>query len=183
MSDWIAWTRKSIQQDLLQAARSLVVNTVCGSVLVPQVLRTMLYRLVGLPIRSFQVRDGQIFDNRKVRIGDHTFVNRGCYFEGGGQISIGDHCQIAPEVIFTTDNHERLADGTVNPTATSLDIQVGSGTWIGARCIILPGTVIEENCVIAAGAVVRGRCLAGQTYGGVPARLITRSSEPRLSRA
>jgi carbonic anhydrase/acetyltransferase-like protein (isoleucine patch superfamily) len=43
--------------------------------------------------------------------------------------------------------------------------------------VILPGAVIERGCTIAAGAVVRGHCLAGKTYGGVPARLLTSSKK------
>jgi maltose O-acetyltransferase len=177
---WAAWTRKavdSIHRDLRFALRSLVVNTLCGSVLVPQILRTMLYRWSGLPIRSFNIREGQKFDNTRVYIGDQTFVSRHCYFEGDGVIEIGKRCQIAAETMFITSNHDRLADGTIDMLPDSLDIAIGDGTWIGARSIILPGTVIEEHCVIAAGAVVRGRCLAGQTYGGVPARLLTGSSK------
>ncbi len=174
------WTKKalkSVQRDLAFAARSLIRNSLCGSVLVPQILRTMLYRWSGLAIRSFNVREGQIFDNHRVRIGDQTFVSRRCFFDGKGLIDIGNNCQIAPEVMFITSNHERLPDGTIDAAATYLPIRVGDGTWIGARSIILPGTVIEEHCIIAAGAVVRGRCLAGQTYGGVPARPLTSASK------
>jgi maltose O-acetyltransferase len=173
-----AWTLKafkSIQHDLAFAARSLLINSICGSVLVPQILRTMLYRWSGMPIRSFNLREGQFFDNTRVRIGDKTFVSRRCYFEGKGSIEIGNRCQIGIETMFITANHDRLPDDTVDVMPTYLDIHIGDGTWVGARSIILPGTVIEENCIIAAGAVVRGRCLAGQTYGGVPARLLTSS--------
>jgi len=174
-----SWTKKalkSVQRDVAFAARSLIRNSLCGSILVPQILRTVLYRWSGLAIRSFNVREAQIFDNDRVRIGDRTFVSRHCYFEGKGLIDIGDNCQIGIDTMFLTSNHERLPDGTIDTAPTYLDIRVANGTWVGARSIILPGTVIEENCVIAAGAVVRGRCLAGQTYGGVPARLLTPSS-------
>jgi maltose O-acetyltransferase len=180
-----SWTKKalqSVQRDLAFAARSLIRNSLCGSVLVPQILRTMLYRWSGLDIRSFNVREGQIFDNHRVRIGDRTFVSRHCYFDGKGLIDIGNNCQIGIDTMFITSNHERLPDGTIDTAPTFLDIRVGDGTWIGARSIILPGTVIEEHCIIAAGAVVRGRCLAGQTYGGVPARPLTPSS-PRDGRS
>jgi maltose O-acetyltransferase len=180
MSGLVEWTSKalrSVQRDLSFAARSIVRNSLAGSVLVPQILRTMLYRWSGINVRSFNVREAQIFDNSNVRIGDQTFVSRHCYFEGQGRIEIGDKCQIGLDTMFITANHERLSDGTVDSAPTFLDIQVGDGTWIGARSIILPGTIIEENCIIAAGAVVRGRCLAGNTYGGVPAKLLTGRTE------
>jgi maltose O-acetyltransferase len=180
VNGWAAWIHKavaSIDRDMRFAVRSLVVNSLCGSVLVPQILRTMLYRWSGLPIRSFNIREGQKFDNTRVHIGDQTFVSRSCYFEGKGVIEIGKRCQIAAEAMFLTSNHDRLADGSIDMLADCLDIYVGDGSWIGARAIILPGTVIEERCIIAAGAVVNGRCLAGKAYGGVPAKLLTTSSK------
>jgi maltose O-acetyltransferase len=163
----------SIRRDLVFAWWSILRNTIAGSVFVPQVLRTVLYRSSGLAIRSFNIREGQVIDNRRLGIGEGTFVNRGCSFEGEGRIDIGADCQIGPETIFITSNHERRADGTIDTRPTYLDIKVGDRAWIGARAVILPGAVVEEDCVIAAGAVVRGRCLAGRTYGGVPARLLT----------
>jgi acetyltransferase-like isoleucine patch superfamily enzyme len=167
---------RSVQWDLKVAWYLIVRNRIAGSVLVPRVLRTLLYRMIGLDIHSFNIREGQIFENDNVSIGERTFVNRGCSFEGSGKIDIGADCQVAPEAMFITSGHERRADGTVDDVPVYFDIHVGDGAWIGARAVILPGTVIEQNCIIAAGAVVRGRCLAGETYGGVPARPIERSN-------
>lgn len=167
----------SVLRDLIFAARSIVRNSLAGSVVTPQILRTMIYRCSGLPIRSFNIREGQIFDNGNVRIGDRTFVSRHCYFEGEGAIDIGKDCQIAAETMFLTTNHERNADGTIESEPTYLAIRVGDGAWIGARSIILPGADIGDDCIIAAGAVVRGQCLAGKAYGGVPARLLAPSPD------
>jgi acetyltransferase-like isoleucine patch superfamily enzyme len=51
-------------------------------------------------------------------------------------------------------------------------VSIGRNVWIGANCVILPGTVIGDNAVIAAGAVVRGIVPANELWGGVPARFI-----------
>jgi maltose O-acetyltransferase len=169
----IAKAASSIKRDLITAARLIFRTSIIGSVLVPQIVRTMLYRLSGLDIRSFNVREGQVFENDDVHIGDQTYVSRKCSFEGDGTIVIGDNCQVGAESMFITSNHERLADGSVSRHPTALGITVGNGVWIGVRTVILPGAVIEDNCIIAAGAVVRGRCLAGGTYGGVPVRLLS----------
>ena len=170
-----SWVQKAIastRNDISLAVVSIVRNSIAGSVLVPQILRTMLYRWSGLQIRSFNIREGQVIDNGNVRIGDRTFVNRHCSFEGEGVISIGSNCQIGPEAMFLTSSHERLPGGSIDSDAIFMDIRVGDGVWIGARAVILPGTIIENDCIVAAGAVVRGRCLAGESYGGVPARLL-----------
>ena len=51
---------------------------------------------------------------------------------------------------------------------------VGSGSWLGANVVILPGAVLGQHVVVAAGAVVRGvfpdRCVVA----GVPARMVRR---------
>jgi|NGEPerStandDraft_6_1074524.scaffolds.fasta_scaffold02922_2 maltose O-acetyltransferase len=169
----ISKAARSIQRDLTLAGVLIFRNSIAGSVLVPQIVRTLLYRLSGLDIRSFNIREGQTIDNSHVQIGERTFVNRKCTFEGSGVIAIGSDCQLGPETMFITSTHERRGDGSINNDPRSLDIRVEDGAWIGARSVVLPGTVIEKNCIIAAGAVVRGRCLAGMTYGGVPARLLT----------
>jgi acetyltransferase-like isoleucine patch superfamily enzyme len=164
---------RSIQRDLTLAGWMIFRTSIAGSVLVPQIVRTMLYRLSGLDIRSFNVREGQVFENDHVHIGDQTYVSRNCSFEGNGAIVIGSQCQVSAETMFITSNHKRLADGSIDHNTTALGITVGDGVWIGARSVILPGTIIEDNCIIAAGSVVRGRCLADSTYGGVPVRLLS----------
>ncbi len=170
---------KSLQLDFAIASRSVFRNTLAGSVLVPRIIRTLLYRASGLAIRSFNIREGQVIENGSLGIGDRTFINCRCVFEGSGAIEIGADCQVGPETMFITSNHERRSDGTVSDDSAYGDIRVGDGAWIGARVVVLPGAIIEKDCIIAAGAVVRGRCLAGRTYGGVPARLI---AEPTVER-
>lgn len=44
--------------------------------------------------------------------------------------------------------------------------------WIGANCIILPGSIIRKGCVIAAGSVFRGETKVNCVYAGNPAKLI-----------
>jgi maltose O-acetyltransferase len=172
---WLNKAVGSVRRDLSLAVLLFFRNSVAGSALVPQIVRTMLYRLSGLDIRSFNVREGQVIDNSNIHIGDHTFVNRHCSFEGHGSIYIGDDCKLGPEIAFITSSHDRLPDGTIDNVFIPGEIRVEDGAWIGARSVILPGSVIERDCIIAAGAVVRGRCLAGQAYGGVPARLLESS--------
>jgi maltose O-acetyltransferase len=164
---------KSVRRDLAVAAVSTFRETIAGSVLVPQVIRTLLYRASGMrEVRSYNIRPRQVLDNSNLCIGDRAAVNQACFFEGKGLIALGDDCRIGPQTTFITSLHERLPDGTLQADSTYLEIRVGPRAWIGARSVILPGAVIEEDCVIAAGSVVRGRCLAGLTYGGVPARRI-----------
>jgi acetyltransferase-like isoleucine patch superfamily enzyme len=47
---------------------------------------------------------------------------------------------------------------------------LGRNVWVGANCVLLPGTRIGDHSVIAAGSVVNSEVPSGEIWGGVPAR-------------
>ncbi|WP_408610873.1 DapH/DapD/GlmU-related protein [Faecalicatena faecalis] len=56
-------------------------------------------------------------------------------------------------------------------------MHVGNNCFIGANCVILPGTNIGDNCIIGAGAVVRGRIPSNCIVIGNPATVISKTTE------
>src|SRR5438094_2950737 len=50
--------------------------------------------------------------------------------------------------------------------------RIGSGSWLGAGAVVLPGACIGRNVVIAAGSVVRGTVPDRCVVAGVPARVV-----------
>jgi len=77
--------------------------------------------------------------------------------------------------VYITDQNHSYADPDV-PIGRQMPVndavRIGSGSWLGAGAVVLPGACIGRNVVIAAGSVVRGtvpdRCVAA----GVPARVV-----------
>lgn len=57
------------------------------------------------------------------------------------------------------------------------EIHIGDNCFIGARSIILPGTVIGDNCIIGAGSVVRGNIPANSIYAGSPVKFVCSTSD------
>lgn len=57
------------------------------------------------------------------------------------------------------------------------EIHVGNNSFIGARSIILPGTIIGDNCIIGSGSVVRGNIPSNCIYSGNPAVFICNTAE------
>lgn len=111
----------------------------------------------------------------------------------GGFYSMGQHCSILPDTVFTDPGYVRLGNnvrfasccvlghsGVINMLnrafGTKLD-SVGKtdfrdNVFVGYGAIIMPGVTIGPNAVIAAGAVVTRDVLPGSVVAGSPARSI-----------
>jgi maltose O-acetyltransferase len=142
------------------------------SFLLPIALRRGLLRLAGCRIGAQVTGLKQCgFETKQVSIGDGSFVNVGCWFEGAGRIEIGRNVFLGPQVMILTSIHE-IDDGEVTRMPVSSQVRIGDRCWLGARAMIMPGVTIGEGTVIGAGAVVTKDCEPGAVYVGVPARRV-----------
>ena len=112
-----------------------------------------------------------IVNPEKVKIGDHTHLGEGVHLIGGGNLTIGQWCQIANNSIITTSGH-RVDGGHYYSRIVFKDVEIGNNVWIGSNSIILPGVKVGENSVIGAGAVVTKDVPANSIVAGVPAKII-----------
>ncbi len=120
---------------------------------------------------------GQVMPtNPVVSIGSRCLIGRGSHIVGHWEIVIGDDIQTGPYVYITDQNHTYL--DPVEPIGrqwpTEAAVRIGSGSWLGANAVILPGAQIGEHVVVAAGAVVRGEIPDRCVVAGVPARIVRR---------
>jgi len=103
-----------------------------------------------------------------VSIGYKTQIGNYSHLKGGGNLQIGEWCQIASFVIIATGNHN--IDGNLYyDNCTCKDIIIGNNVWIASNAIILPGVKIGNNSVVAAGSVVSKNVPDNTVVGGVPA--------------
>jgi acetyltransferase-like isoleucine patch superfamily enzyme len=109
-----------------------------------------------------------------VSIGRGCIIGRGSHIIGHWSIVIGDKIQTGPYVYITDQNHSyEDPDQPIGwQTPTEGAVQIGSGSWLGANVVILPGTHLGVNTVVAAGAVVRGTFPDHVVLGGVPAKVL-----------
>ncbi|MGC1420515.1 MAG: acyltransferase [Acidimicrobiales bacterium] len=109
-----------------------------------------------------------------VSIGQRCVIGRGSHIIGHWSIELGDEIQTGPYVYITDQNHtyENLDEpvGWQHPVEAA--VRIGSGSWLGANAVILPGTVLGRNTTVAAGAVVRGEFPDHVVLGGVPAKVL-----------
>jgi acetyltransferase-like isoleucine patch superfamily enzyme len=54
------------------------------------------------------------------------------------------------------------------------NVKIGRNVWCGCHVTILPGVTIGDHAIIGAGAVVTKSVPKGETWGGVPARRISK---------
>jgi acetyltransferase-like isoleucine patch superfamily enzyme len=77
--------------------------------------------------------------------------------------------------VYVTDQNHVYADPDV-PIAQQWPaedpVEIGSGSWLGAGCVVLPGTRLGRNTVVAANAVVRGEHPDHAVLAGVPAKVV-----------
>lgn len=111
-------------------------------------------------------------DLANVRLGSQSFLNHGCYLENGHTIELGANVCIAPFVRLLTTTHSVGSADRRAGQCIRQPIKIGSGVWIGAGAIVLPGVTIGDGCVIGAGALVTHDCPPNGTYLGIPARRI-----------
>ena len=136
----------------------------------PSYLLRHLYlrRVLRLQIGTgASVHMGCFFVGRNIAIGSNSVVNRKCYLDGRGGITIGSNVSISPECYILSLTHDVHAPdfGTV-----AKPVHIGDRVWIGARVIILPGVTLGEGVVVGAGAVVTRDAAPYSIVAGNPAK-------------
>jgi acetyltransferase-like isoleucine patch superfamily enzyme len=134
--------------------------------------------LIGpnVSISAGMVPGQQMVTDPVVRIGDRCMIGRGSHIVGHFHVEVGDDVYTGPSVYITDQNH-----GYENPDRVvheqwpnDVPVRIGSGSWLGTRVVILPGTALGRNVVVGAGAVVKGIFPDHCVIAGVPARVVRR---------
>ncbi|MGK5640683.1 acyltransferase [Streptomyces sp. URMC 126] len=116
-----------------------------------------------------------------LRLGNGVVLGRGSHVIASREVTIGDDVFCGPYVYVTSDNHSYEDPGQPigRQWPRSAPVVIGSGSWLGAGAVILPGARLGRNVVVAAGAVVRGEVPDHAVVAGVPAKVVRRWDEER----
>ncbi|KAF4408464.1 acyltransferase [Streptomyces sp. Ru87] len=109
-------------------------------------------------------------------LGNGVVLGRGSHVVASRRVVFGDDVFCGPYVYVTSDNHSY--DDVTQPVGRqwprTAPVEIGSGSWLGAGAVILPGARLGRNVVVAAGAVVRGEVPDHAVVAGAPARIVRR---------
>lgn len=133
----------------------------------------LLRKLLGSLGDGVEVRPPLYVDyGSNTRIGARTFVNYGLTALDVAAITIGEDCQIGPNVQLLTPTHPLDAKLRREKWEAAQPIVIGDNVWLGGGVIVLPGVTIGDSCVVGAGAVVTKSLPANSLAVGNPARVI-----------
>ena len=134
-------------------------------------VRKFFYRLAGIKIgKSSNIHMGARFYNpANISIGEDTVIGEGVILDGRNKLKIGDHVDLATEVMIYNAWHD-VED--LDFKALSEPVIVEDYVFIGPRVIVLPGVTIGKGAVVAAGSVVTKNVGQYEVVGGVPAKII-----------
>lgn len=138
----------------------------------PRPLRPLLLSVGGHQVSTRSIYSETTLLGTKLRVGSFTFINRQCFLDSEGGITIGSHCRIGMQVMILTSTHAVQNDKTFSEKAVYRPVVIGDRVWLGARSIINPGVKIGSDVIIASGSVVSSDCRRPGLYAGVPAKLI-----------
>jgi maltose O-acetyltransferase len=134
--------------------------------------RKIFYLLSGIkiPFNSTIHLQANFFKPSGINIGKNTIIGYRSFLDGRGTLHIGNHVDIASEVLIYTDQHDINSPDFGNSFAP---VVIKDYVFIGPRAIILPGVTIGTGAVVAAGAVVTKNIPDYEIWGGVPAKKIS----------
>lgn len=134
-------------------------------------IRKFIFRIAGVKIgkNSFIHMGTRFYFPKGVRIGNGTIIGDRCVLDGRAKLTIGDHVDIASEVLIYNSEHDVNSE---NFDPIEAPVTIEDYVFIGPRAIILPGVKIGKGAVVAAGAVVTKDVGEYEIVGGVPAKLI-----------
>lgn len=145
----------------------LLVLTLAGNIPV-WTIRRLIYAMAQIRVGSGSVIHmwARFYNPKNIEIGSDTHIGDNCFLDGRNAIIIGNHVDIASQVLIYNEEHNLDSEKF---EATSGPVEIADFVFIGPRAIILPGIKIGRGAVVAAGAVVTKDVPEFTVVGGVPA--------------
>lgn len=146
-------------------------------------IRRFLLRMTGCDIGANTTfhRKVVFFCFGRLRVGESSTINYGCYIDARGGVAIGNNVNISHDVKIYTMGHSL---DSPDAHTVSKAVNIDDYAWIFPNVLIMPGVNIGKGAVIYPGSVVTKSLDAYGIYAGNPARKIReRKVEPEYKAA
>ena len=145
--------------------------------------RKLIYRLAGMNIGKGTAIHmfARFYDPTNIVIGNDTIIGEFAVLDGRAPLTIGNHVDIASEVMIYNSQHDMHTEHFAAMEAVVKEpVVIEDYVFIGPRAIILPGVTIGRGAVVGAGAVVTKSVQPFEIVGGVPAKVIGERNQKDL---
>jgi maltose O-acetyltransferase len=124
--------------------------------------------------RNFQVTHGAILNTtERLNVGNDVYIGHNVIIAAGGEIRLDDEVMIGHNTVIVSSNHTNNGRGFRSGGRQEEIIILEKGSWVGANCCILGGSILPEGSVLGAGSVLREKFgEKNSLYAGLPARFI-----------
>lgn len=149
--------------------------------------RRFFYKLSGMKIGSKSTihMGARIYYPSGIEIGEDTLIGEKATLDGRkqlknskGGLKIGNHVDIASDVMIWTSQHDIHSE---NMQTIEEKVEIGDYVFIGPRSIIMPGVTIGKGAIVAGGSVVTKNVEAMKIVAGVPAKEIAERQSKNLN--
>lgn len=143
-------------------------------------IRNNIFRLAGVKIGSGSTihTGARFFQPAKITIGRGSIVGYRAFIDGRAPVNIGDHVDIASEVMIYNSEHDIHSPDF---HAIEAPVTIGDYVFVGPRALIMPGVTIGRGAIVAGGAVVTKDVADFSIVGGVPAKEIGQRQQQDLN--
>ncbi|MBK8284628.1 MAG: colanic acid biosynthesis acetyltransferase WcaF [Ahniella sp.] len=107
----------------------------------------------------------------RLHVGDHSWIGEAAWIDNLAEIRIGSHTCISQGVYLCTGNHDWSVAGFDLRVAPIL---IGSGCWVGAFCLVAPGSRITDGSVLSLGVAWSGASEENTIYGREGSKMSSR---------
>lgn len=155
-------------------------------------MKRKIFKFLLILAKFFHSKSYMKFFNQYLKLcgmdvsGTIKFIHSSVYLDTAyaQNIHIGDNCVLSVNTIVLAHDFSVECGMTAiglgdlsNEKKIVKDVYIGDNVFIGAGCIILPGTHIGNNCIIGAGTVCSGNIPDDSVVVGEKCKIIAKTTE------
>ena len=124
--------------------------------------------------KNFQVDiNVKLSSLHNIEVGNDVYIGYGSWIHGvGGGVTLKDEVMLGPYVTIVSGNHSTERNSYRYGRALLGKVEVGHGSWLGAKATIIAGNSIGTNTLVAANSTVTKDFGSNLVVAGSPAKII-----------